>query len=516
LHHTLVGGDGRVLSVERRTANDSYNVFMLDPSKGPQVVVNGPAPGSSAASPAGWLAGSQTTWNIRGNNVAAYLDAKADNRPDRGGTAVTDGNFLTAVNLLEQPSTTGNRAVAVQNLFVLTNRAHDILWAFGFNEAAGNFQVDNFGRGGTGSDAVRAEAQDGSGTDNANFATPPDGQSPRMQMFLWNSALPDALVTVNTADYGLFSSAFGPKPTQAGITGPLALYNDGTGVASDACEASVGSLSGRVAVVDRGTCNFTVKVLNAQRAGALGVVIVNNSAAAAFSPGGTDRKIKIPSGMVSQADGATLRALAGASARLHLKPVAPLMIDGDLDADIVFHEYGHGLTWRMIGGMSGPLAGAIGEGASDTVAFTLNGDDIIGEYAFSNPNGIRRFRYEGYPLSYADVRGLEVHDDGEIYAGAMWRLRGLYLGAGLTAGDLMGDFVDGMNFTPSTPAFEHMRDGMLSSIAARLGAGGAARCALVWQAFAKSGIGVGAQGVANADGTVSITPSSVAGTDCSH
>ena len=76
----------------------------------------------------------------------------------------------------------------MQNLFYLNNVIHDILYRHGFDEAAGNFQVDNFGKGGRASDPVQAEAQDGGGTDNANFATPPDGRSPRMQMFLFTGA----------------------------------------------------------------------------------------------------------------------------------------------------------------------------------------------------------------------------------------------------------------------------------------------------------------------------------------
>ena len=81
LHHTLVDGDGRVLEVEKRTANDSYNVFIEDPLKGPQIVVNGPAPAPTDLSPAGWLgSGSQSTINIAGNNVNAYLDTNNDDQ----------------------------------------------------------------------------------------------------------------------------------------------------------------------------------------------------------------------------------------------------------------------------------------------------------------------------------------------------------------------------------------------------------------------------------------------------
>ncbi|TAK42899.1 MAG: peptidase M36, partial [Betaproteobacteria bacterium] len=117
LHHTLVGGDGRVLAVERRTANDTYRVFTEDPLKGAQIDVAGPGAGNTE-SPSGWLGtGAQTTINISGNNANAYLDANNDNRADSGGTAVIGGLFQTNADLDVTPSTTGNRAVSVQNLF---------------------------------------------------------------------------------------------------------------------------------------------------------------------------------------------------------------------------------------------------------------------------------------------------------------------------------------------------------------------------------------------------------------
>jgi hypothetical protein len=406
------------------------------------------------------------------------------------------------------PTTTGNKAVAVQNLFYFNNTVHDLLSRQGFNEAAGNFQVNNFGLGGAGNDPVNAEAQDGSGTDNANFATPADGSSPRMQMYLWTGSAPDSYVTVAGQNYGAYKSAFGAAVTAGGKIGPLAVYNDGTGVATDGCEASTASLTGKMAIIDRGTCNFTVKVKNAQNAGAVAVVLVNNvPGGGAFAPGGTDRKVKIPSAMVSFEDGSTLRMLAGSSANLHLSGLVALQIDGDIDADIVAHEYGHGLSWRMIGSMSGAIAGAIGEGASDVNAFLINGDDRIGEYAYSNALGIRRYPYEGYPLSYGDWYG-EVHNDGEIYAGAMWRLRGSYLAAGYSLDDVYGDFVDGMNFTPAGPAFEDMRDGMLQSAA------GTGRECLIWRAFAASGIGVGADGRVAPNGSVTVVESFTVPTAC--
>jgi extracellular elastinolytic metalloproteinase len=480
LDYTLVSGNGTIVSTERRTQNDSYNVFTEDPWKTPQAVVAGPGT---------WLgATEQLNTNITGNNTHSYLDVDKNNRPDRGGTVVADGNFLQAADLSSAPGTAGNRAVAVQNLFYLNNVIHDITYSHGFDEAAGNFQEDNFGLGGAGSDSVNAEAQDGGGTDNANFATPMDGQNPRMQMYLWTGQGPDVEIVAG-ATYGAKRSSFGGAFTATGLTAPLAVANDGVGVTSDACEAlPASSLSGRIAIVDRGSCDFVIKVKNAQTAGAVAVIIANNQDTAAFSAGGTDRKIKIPSAMVTKVDGAAIRAQASATAR-SIPP--PLMIDASLDADIVFHEFGHGLTWRMIGSMSGAMSGAIGEGASDTLAFLVNGDDAVAEYSFSDPNGIRRFRYTNYPLTYAAVGdaaqgGGEVHNDGEIYAAAMWRVYQNYLAAGLTASDVLDDFIGGMNFTNPGPRMEDMRDGMLQAAPAR--------ACLIWRGFAATGIGVGANG----------------------
>ena len=167
LHETLVSGSGAVLSTELRTNTDSYNIFPEHPDDTAQSVVAGPGNGN-AQSPIGWLAGSQLSTNIQGNNTHSYLDTDADNAPDPGGSAITDGNFLTDANLGVSPSLGDNREVAIQNLFYLTNVIHDTLYAAGFDEAAGNFQEGNFGNGGKDSDSVDAEGQDGAGLDNAN------------------------------------------------------------------------------------------------------------------------------------------------------------------------------------------------------------------------------------------------------------------------------------------------------------------------------------------------------------
>jgi hypothetical protein len=212
--------------------------------------------------------------------------------------------------------------------------------------------------------------------------------------------------------------------------------------------------------------------------------------------------------MVTQADGVTLKGQAGTSAVLKSNPGA-LQVDGDLDGDIVFHEYGHGLTWRMIGSMSGTFAGAIGEGASDVLAFLINGDDRIGEYAYNDPLGIRTAPYSTHAVTFSGWTAGEVHTDGEIYAAAMWKVLENYKAANLSEDDLMGDFVDGMNYTPASPTPDKMRDGMLQSI----GPDAVRECA-IWRGFANKGIGVGAGVTVSRRGTTTIVESFVLPTQC--
>src|ERR1039457_7155649 len=88
------------------------------------------------------------------------------------------------------------------------------------------------------------------------------------------------------------------------------------GSATDACSPITSSLSGKIALIDRGTCAFTIKVKNAQNAGAIGAVIVDNTVEGLFGMSGTDATITIPAVLVTMSDGATLRANLPASANL--------------------------------------------------------------------------------------------------------------------------------------------------------------------------------------------------------
>ena len=108
-------------------------------------------------------------------------------------------------------------------------------------------------------------------------------------------------------DYLATSAAFGPLPTVGGLTGAFAVVNDGSGTA-EGCSALIGFPAGAIAIADRGTCGFAVKVKIAQDAGASAVVIANNAPGSPITMGGADPTITIPSVMVSQADGATIKA----------------------------------------------------------------------------------------------------------------------------------------------------------------------------------------------------------------
>jgi Zn-dependent metalloprotease len=358
------------------------NVYTEDPDAGPRQVVSfvGDTTINTAA---GWMGTSTVT---TGNNVEAYLDTNADNAPDaNNGTGLSNGhasapdqNFNFAFSTAVDPRT--QQAAVVTNLFYYNNFMHDFSYRLGFTETSGNFQTNNFGRGGTGNDSVRAEAQDGSGTNNANFATPPDGQRPRMQQFLFTAPNPDR--------------------------------------------------------------------------------------------------------------------------------------DSSVDSDVVFHEYGHGISNRLIGNgstaLSGTQSGAMGEGWSDYWATTINNDGVMGEYVTQNPTrGVRRAAYtvpaNAVHDSYADVcaGGCEVHNDGEVWAAALWDLR-TQLGATITDRIVL----NGMKFTPARPSFLNARDGILQADQ-NLNAG-ANRCA-IWAVFARHGMGVSAVGN---DGTTHTAASDVPG-DCS-
>ncbi len=136
----------------------------------------------------------------------------------------------------------------------------------------------------------------------------------------------NAPVAIGGSDFQLGTAAFGPALTGAGTTAAVVIGldpADGAGpTTTDACSAftNAAAVAGNIALVDRGTCGFTIKVKNAQNAGAIGVIVADNAAGCPPAGlGGTDATITIPSGRVSLMDGNTLKAnIAGLNATLRL------------------------------------------------------------------------------------------------------------------------------------------------------------------------------------------------------
>ncbi len=210
-------------------------------------------PNDLTASPFGWhdtngAAGAEFTIH-RGNNAHAYEDSNASNgppavEPDCGATL--DCDF--PLDLSMAPST--YRPAAVTNVFYWTNILHDVQYQYGFDEAGGNFQVNNYGNGGLGNDDVRAEAQDGLGTCNANFSTPPDGSRARMQMFICGNVSPardgdlDNVVIAHEYGHGISTRQVG-GPSNSGCLGnsqrPSEGWSDWFGLAYTAVPSDVGT-----------------------------------------------------------------------------------------------------------------------------------------------------------------------------------------------------------------------------------------------------------------------------------
>ncbi|GJJ71188.1 extracellular elastinolytic metalloproteinase [Entomortierella parvispora] len=192
--HVQVNAEsGKVMQVVDWVADATYNVYPMgtnDPLDGDRKLVVDPA--HPPASPLGWNRQAQNknfTTTI-GNNVYAGENRRNgndwQNNPKPEGKVGKDGEltFDFKIDLEKDPQTYVDAAVV--NLFYWNNQVHDVFHHYGFDEESGNFQENNFGRGGLEKDAVIANAQDGSGYNNANFATPPDGQHGKMRMYVWD------------------------------------------------------------------------------------------------------------------------------------------------------------------------------------------------------------------------------------------------------------------------------------------------------------------------------------------
>ncbi|MBV1888078.1 MAG: T9SS type A sorting domain-containing protein [Urechidicola sp.] len=124
-------------------------------------------------------------------------------------------------------------------------------------------------------------------------------------------------------DYEFTPASFGPAV--GSFSGNLVLVNDGTGAPTEGCNALTngGVINGNIAVIERGNCEFGVKVLNAENAGAVAVIVINNVAGApiAMGPGASGDSVTIPSFMISQADGAGILTELGNSNTVNVSVV---------------------------------------------------------------------------------------------------------------------------------------------------------------------------------------------------
>lgn len=366
-----------------------------------RVLVTTPAL-DAIASPNGWINDGDN--ETQGNNVDTVLDRNFDQQADgprpQGNPARV---FDFPLDLTQAPLSYAD-AASVQ-LFYLNNVYHDRMYQLGFTESVGNFQNDNFGRGGLGNDRVISYVQSGADVgiaNNAMFGTPPDGISGEMYMFIFDFPTPDR--------------------------------------------------------------------------------------------------------------------------------------DGDLDAEVVYHEASHGLSQRLVGG--GVLINALqsdgmGEGWSDFVSLSLlaePGDDPDATYSTGGylttqlfglqQNyyfGIRHFPYSTdmtkNPFTFKDIdpsqisphpgvprspiypfdplEADEVHHQGEVWCVTLWEARAnLIRKHGFPGNQLMLQLVvDGMKLGPANPTFLEARDAILL---ADLVNNGGVNSAEIWAGFAKRGMGVSA------------------------
>ncbi|MEM1416907.1 MAG: M36 family metallopeptidase, partial [Myxococcota bacterium] len=490
--------------------------------------------------PDAWLPdGSAET---RGNNVDAYADralptgfSAGDLRPQ-----VTQPNVFGHVYDPERDPFDGDTQAqaAIINLFYVINWLHDVYYDVGFDEAAGNAQSENFGRGGFAGDRMFAEGLDVGGRNNANMATPADGQSPRMQMFLWD--IGTRVVEHGEARYGISSSNYGPLSYD--LSAPTRIVDDGEDNTRDGCSPIANDLTDTIALIDRGQCALIDKIRFAQDRGAVGVILRNNRGGGpTFVGGEEDAGITIPTTMVSRGNGRRLMDAEGDEVRMLVSPISSLA--GSLDNQVIAHEWGHYIHNRLVR-CGNNQCGGMGEGWGDFLAILsfLNEDDLrdapypAGSFSKSGRDpvyyGVRRvpystspdfnalsFRHIGqgaelpteHPLGSGPNNNAQVHNSGEIWASMMfdatWALIDRsreptppYDFAGAKR-RMMAYVVAGMQLAPENPTYTEQRDGIVLAalasdvedalaIAEAFAGRGAGTCALSPERFSTDHAGI--------------------------
>ncbi len=496
-------------------------------------------PWDLSVSPFGWQKTNTTEFETtRGNNVFAYLDEMSVN-PSTGQVSANGGanhNFDFPFSFPE--NYVNNTNASLTNLFYSNNKVHDIMYKYGFTETAGNFQSHNFGLGGNQNDHVMAESRDGGGVadlslgiyNNANFSTPSDGFRPKMQMYVWLGAGP--YFTYNAPNPGTSIAQiglgyFGPPLWKAPATADVAISP-----VEDACtQLPSGSLAGKIGIAKRGTCNFILKVKNMQDAGAIAGIIYDNVTGDPTNMSGDgSTTISIPSVFVTKVNGESIVNTINGGQNVNVSLNIPYY-DSGMDHSIVVHEYGHGISNRLTGDSVNCLSTTnskeqMGEGWSDFFALmlTLKPTDNssigrgIGTYAAGQTTtgvGIRPAKYtpnmSENNYTYGKTNGMEytnsngqlvpdVHSIGFIWASMLWDLHWKYVekygfDADVAANQASGSgkvlqlVIDGLKLQPCAPTFIDGRDAILA--ADQASNGGADKC-MIWNAFARRGLGLNA------------------------
>jgi extracellular elastinolytic metalloproteinase len=546
-----------------------YNVFKI-PAESPKhsgrsFVTDDAYP---SASPFGWhdtngVDGPEHTIT-RGNNVYAYEDKNDDNLSDgnepNGGQSLV---FDFPINLNNDPRQ--SNLATVTNLFYMNNIMHDITHLTGFTEEFGNFQSKNYTGKGDGNDFVQAQAFDGitlheekkdivdgqpTKINNANFSTPGDGIPGRMQMFLWENQGGSVSIDAPEQLKGFISeygaAGFGkliPTANEAPITGNIANYKDGSANATQGCFVSVNSneIKGKIVLMDRGGCDFSKKVFNAQTAGAIGAIVCNvvgvnggnGEELIGMGAGANAGSVTIPSVFFKKSDCDRIRvALSnGATVTLTFQQrdrQGAAFLDGSLDNGIIAHEYAHGISNRLTGGRANTSCltndEQMGEGWSDFFALVMThepgdkGQDRrgIGTYASAQDitgGGIRRFPYSTdmniNPQTFNSAKGTKrpgtpcngCHALGEIWAGVLWDVYWAFIDKygydpdwkNQNSGNYKAVFLvmEGMKMQPCNPGFIDGRNAILK--ADEIHFNSTHKC-MLWNVFALRGFGYFADG----------------------
>ncbi len=416
------------------------------------------------ASPLGWQS-IETGMQIditKGNNVHAYFDSlladlSIGNEPSGGDKLVFD--FPLSPNQTTHPKLNPNPGTV--NAFYTANRIHDILYHYGFDEQAGNYQFNNFDKGGFGNDHTIIECPDLFAIDNANAWTGVDGDNLRIQMFPWTRYYSYDLKILD--EHGAWKAMdilrfkFGLAPSSKKQQFILQDYAKLFPEDPYACNPIPISLNKTIVLIKRGDCKLLEKILNVQRAGAAAVIIVNfNDELFSIPELGESNKVNIMCFSCRLSVYEQLKIYLEKQNLILLDEEEDrskkLIFDSGFDNGIIAHEYMHGVSNRLTGGpnnVSCLIRGEqMGEGWSDFLGGLLtfkNEAEIFGLHSIGTmdaPNhqvysGIRRAPYS-IDKKYNDFDYNDI--DGRYEVGEVWAL---------CLFDLLGSMVTKYGFDPN-------------------------------------------------------------------